>query len=95
MQRENEKIAKFYKSQKWQKCRNSYIISKNYICERCGKEAFFVHHKIYINEKNINDSNITLNFDNLECLCKTCHNQEHFLKNKIKFDKNGDLIAYS
>ncbi|HHW69482.1 MAG TPA: HNH endonuclease, partial [Tenericutes bacterium] len=43
--------------------------------------------------KNVNDFNISMNLDNLECLCRDCHNKEtHSVKVNYFFDKNGDLI---
>ena len=68
------------------------------ICERCGKaNSKQVHHKIYINEKNINNPTITLDFNNLELLCDSCHQREHKEKYSptlwgLEFDSNGDLI---
>ena len=52
------------------------------LCERCLEKglivpAVIVHHKTYITPNNITDPNIVLNFDNLEALCKNCHNYEH------------------
>lgn len=87
----------FYESVKWRKCRDSYAASKYYVCERCGKAGTIVHHKIYITPANINDPNITLNWDNLELLCAACHNKEHkssddCLRDGLKFNANGDLI---
>lgn len=74
--------AKFYKSRRWKSCREAYLKKVGGLCERCLKEgrvtpADVVHHKTYINENNINDPNITLNFDNLEALCRQHHNEEH------------------
>ncbi len=62
----------------------------NWLCERCLKEgvaepAVIVHHKIYINEDNIHDPSITLNFDNLEALCMRHHNEEHFGANVKRY----------
>ena len=55
-----------------------------------------VHHKIYLDNINVNDDEITLNEDNLEGLCIDCHNTEHFkvdsLRNDVMFDEDGNLI---
>ena len=41
-----------------------------------------VHHKIPITPENVNNPQITLNWDNLELLCKTCHDQERERRQK-------------
>ena len=71
--------------------------SKNYICERCGEAACIVHHKKHINPRNINDPEITLNWNNLEALCQSCHNKEHLgkggaCKSGLQFDEQGELV---
>lgn len=70
--------------------------SKGYVCERCGKMAEIAHHKEYITPQNITDVNITLNWDNLEALCRTCHQHEHFsgeaTAEGLGFDADGNLI---
>ena len=87
---------KFYNSQAWVDVRNSYYTEKFGICERCGMSGEIVHHKIYINPTNINDVNITLNKNNLELLCRTCHNLEHegtsSTRKGIVFNANGDIV---
>ena len=35
-----------------------------------------VHHKIPLTADNVRDPEISLNWDNLELLCKTCHDME-------------------
>lgn len=87
----------FYQSKAWKKCRQSYFISKHGLCERCGNPGKIVHHKIYITPENVNDPDVTLNFDNLELLCQECHNREHFEKYSptrwgLKFDEKGNLV---
>ncbi|MDP4153275.1 MAG: AAA family ATPase [Bacillota bacterium] len=85
-----------YKSKKWEKCRDSFMSSKNYICERCGDIAVICHHKKYITPENINDPNITLNWNNLEALCRTCHAAEHMSMGAcapgLTFDESGNLV---
>ena len=86
-------INKFYSSSAWQKQRKYKMISENYKCNRCGGVAEDVHHKITLTEHNVKDSNVSLNLDNLECLCRKCHNKEtHTKKSPFQFDENGDLI---
>ena len=87
----------FYKSAAWIKCRNGYMASKHYICERCGGLAEICHHKVYISPQNIHDPSITLNWANLEALCRTCHQHEHYVDGEIcaeglTFDENGQLV---
>lgn len=86
----------FYNSKNWIECRNSFMQSKHYICERCGGVAHIVHHKKHITPKNISNFNITLNWNNLKALCIDCHNSEHgkcrATINGVSFDSNGDLI---
>ena len=92
---------RFYKSEAWQRTRNAYFKKRFGICERCGAPGAIVHHKIYLNPRNINDPKVSLNFDNLELLCMDCHNKEHFsLKNmrrtfknaRYTFDESGNVL---
>lgn len=45
----------FYLSAAWEKTRAAYLMSQDYICERCGQPAKIVHHKHWLNRENIND----------------------------------------
>ena len=87
----------FYNSQKWKRARQLCISRNHGICERCGKafasKQLIVHHKVHLSQENITNENISLSQDNLECVCKFCHNEEH-LKNTnrvIYFDENGNI----
>jgi 5-methylcytosine-specific restriction endonuclease McrA len=86
----------FYNSKEWRECQAAVMQSKNHTCERCGHLALIVHHKIHIAPANIDDPNITLNWDNLQALCLDCHNAEHgnggACIEGVSFDDNGDLI---
>ncbi len=86
----------FYKSKAWQNCRDAFFIFKHGLCERCGRPGKIVHHKIYLTPENINDPNVSLNWDNLELTCQDCHNNEHHgteaTSDGLTFDANGDLI---
>lgn len=97
MVRKMQKWAeKFYKSKAWEETRKAYYISRFGLCERCGRPGDIVHHKVYLTPANINDTNITLNWDNLELLCQECHNKEHSKKlpvaDGLTFDEEGNLI---
>lgn len=88
----------FYNSKAWKKARACYIALKFGICERCGApDSKQVHHKEYLTPLNINNPDVTLNFDNFELLCDICHQKEHNEKNSptewgLYFDEKGDLI---
>ena len=79
----NRKTAiQFYNSSAWINCKNAYLEKKNHLCERClasGKyvPADIVHHKVYLTDENFGDPSLMFGFDNLECLCLACHNDEH------------------
>ena len=47
----------FYLSAAWEKTRAAYLMSQDYICERCGQPAKIVHHKRWLNRENINTTN--------------------------------------
>lgn len=89
-----EYAESFYKGAQWQKVRRAYLKSVHGICERCGMPAAIVHHKDYITPDNINDISVILNFENLEALCQTCHNEEHHKhksQRRYTYDANGHI----
>lgn len=72
----------FYISPEWIRCRKAYAQSKGWLCERCAARGDIVpgdevHHKIRLSRQNLSDPSITLNWDNLELLCKDCHLHVH------------------
>ena len=86
----------FYASRAWRMLSYSYMASKHWLCERCLKKGIYsagkiCHHKIWLNPENIKDLSITLNADNLECLCMDCHNKEH-MGEIIEFDSGGQIV---
>ena len=87
----------FYKSKAWERTRAAYIAYRHGLCERCGAGGKIVHHKVYLTPDNINDPAVTLNFENLELLCQTCHNLEHHervpVADGLRFTADGDLIS--
>lgn len=92
-----EYAKKFYKSKAWENCRKAFIATLVDKTCACCKEApgKIVHHKQHITEANINNPFITLNFDNLEYICQTCHTQEHLkeecIREDLMFDEEGNV----
>ena len=89
-----KELHNFYKSDVWKLAREIKIRSVNGRCERCGGIGVEVHHKTKLTVQNVMDTSISLNQDNLELLCKKCHNAEHkrFSKEK-EFDKDGNYLG--
>lgn len=92
-----EYAEKFYKSTAWQNCRDAYASSKHYLCEECMKKGIYtpgeiVHHRIHISPSNIDDPSITLSWDNLQLLCRSCHERVHRQRDKrYKVDDKGHV----
>ena len=77
-----EWAQQFYSSTHWKKCRDGFISYKRGLCERCLAKGIIkpgrdVHHKRRLTPQNITDPNIALSWDNLELLCRECHEEEH------------------
>ena len=92
----SKQIENFYKSKVWKQVRKLKIMKERGLCERCHRQGKEVHHKIYLTNENIEDPNITIDFNNLELLCHDCHNQEHNrsgmqIRKDISFNSNGDM----
>ncbi len=86
-------LHNFYKSPAWLAARELKIVSVNSLCERCGQIGIEVHHKERLSFDNVYDSSVSLNQDNLELLCRDCHNKEHKRFSKeVRFDKDGNLL---
>ena len=98
-----EFAIRFYKSKAWKKCREGYIQSVYGLCERCNKEGkivngYIVHHKIKLTPSNINDVEVSLNWNELEYVCIDCHNKEHMgnhdivVREGLMFNEMGEMI---
>ena len=92
----------FYTSAAWLKTRRGYFKYRGGLCERCLAKGLYVpgiivHHKIHITPENIGDPSITLNFDNLELVCRDCHADVHSAKEGKRFiiDENGRVVSPS
>ena len=79
-------VEAFYVSWAWRKCRAGFVAYKGGLCERCLQRGIInagqpgrpleAHHKIPLTAQNVNDPDVALNWDNLELLCKDCHDEE-------------------
>lgn len=87
--------ASFYKSKAWQSCRAAYLEKTGGLCEDCLAKGIYtpaeiVHHVVPIDEQNITDPNVTLNFGNLKAVCRECHAVEHGARQRrYKLDELG------
>ena len=94
----NPEVNRFYHSPQWKKVSRAYMQTHNYVCERCGGVGTVCHHRRYLTPLNVKDYSVSLNFENLECLCMDCHNKEHFAHNsdctrKVVFDTEGNVVC--
>ena len=93
----------FYGSQAWKACRQAYRKAKGGLCEACLANGLYnagskamplqVHHKIELTPENISDPSITLNWDNLQLLCKECHDAQHQSDRRWSVDEAGHVVA--
>ena len=77
----------FYHSKRWEKFRTVLLAERTnadgfIICEKCGKPILkkydcIAHHKIELDDNNVNNVMISLNPDNIELIHFKCHNKEH------------------
>ncbi len=87
----------FYKSKMWQKTRDAYSSSVGGLCEICLGDGIYragkiVHHKIEITPDNIGDPNVSLNWNNLQLLCRDCHAKAHGNLKRYRVDEIGRVV---
>ena len=95
----------FYKTQAWKRARADYIARRQAIdgglCEACGQEpGNLVHHyRIWLDDTNCNDPNISLNPDNFKLECQTCHNKERDPRRatpgRCQYGPDGEILRNS
>lgn len=86
-QKRDPKYIRFYNSIEWRTLAAKYSQDKGYRCEECDRIATEVHHRKAIQTPE--GWNRRLDYDNLELLCKGCHNERHerFLRRKKYIDE--------
>ena len=88
----------FYKSRRWKATRSAYLRSVGGLCERCLRKGLYrpaviVHHKVYITPQTIDNPDITLSWNNLEAVCRECHEDEHRGQDRrYKIEEDGKII---
>ena len=92
----------FYHTTAWKQVRQEAMIRDHGLCQEClakgiVRKASIVHHRIPLTPDNISDQSITLNLDNLECVCRACHSLVHGLasggtRSGFAFDADGNLV---
>ena len=95
----------FYKSKEWKRARAAYIRSVHGLCERCLAGGRYVpgeivHHKVHLTPENVADPTVSLDFRNLEYVCRDCHAKEHpeiYGKGRddgprVGFDSHGNVV---
>lgn len=94
--------ASFYNTQAWQTCRAAYLKSRGGLCEVCLSQGLIVpaeavHHRTHITVQNMDDPNITLNWNNLQALCRDHHAMMHKGERRqamrYYFDEDGRVIT--
>ena len=93
----------FYHSSRWRKFREAVIAQRlaedgEITCAICGKPIvnrydLIVHHKVRLNDENVNDAAIALSPDNVEFVHKMCHEREHGRLFRFP-EKRGIYIVY-
>ena len=73
-------LREFYSSIQWRRCSKAIKQEAGYVCADCrgvygpGNE---VHHIQVLTPENVSDPDVSLNPDNLVCLCSYCHRLRH------------------
>lgn len=68
------------------------------LCEACLSKGLYrpgeiVHHKTPLTPENISNPEVTMNWDNLQLLCRDCHAVAHKPEKRYKVDELGRIIV--
>lgn len=87
----------FYSSEAWNRCRAAYKKSVGGLCEQCLMSGMInpgeiVHHKVPLTPFNVEVPEVTLNWQNLELLCREHHAEMHRkCKKRYSVDEFGKV----
>ena len=91
-----KELKKFYQSKLWRNARKAFQIQQRGICNKCGQAGWEVHHKIPLTLANYKNPDISLNPNNFELLCTSCHNAERYeniyIREDLSFDSEGNIF---
>lgn len=75
--------------------------ASGHLCEVCLSKGIYspakiVHHKIHLTPENVSDESVALNWDNLQAVCKACHEEIHGycgrkVEKRYAVDENGKV----
>lgn len=87
----------FYHGMAWRRTRKAYKQSVGGLCEVCKAKGLIrpgviVHHKTWLTRENIKNPDITLNWDNLQLVCRDCHAEIHKDPKRYTIDEMGRVI---
>ena len=86
----------FYNSGAWKALRREILRRAHYTCEHCHRRAEHLHHIIELTPENIHNPMVNLNPENLQALCRDCHNKETKgctdLRDGFIFDDCGQVV---
>ena len=76
------RLQTFYASRKWRAFRLSLIVERGNQCQQCGKtiakaSELIGHHTIELTPECVSDHQISLNPDNVQLICRDCHDRVH------------------
>ncbi len=92
----------FYKTGPWKRARADYIARRKAIdggvCEACGIDPGTIvpHYRIWLDDTNCNDPEVTLTPDTFKLECQTCHNREvdprKPIPGRVRYGPDGEII---
>lgn len=103
----------FYQGKLWRRITKEVWLKQNCLCSICHRPVYvsgitnfipkenrltgIVHHKTHLDDINVYEDDVAINFDNLTGVCKDCHenlhHQDQVTRPEYEFDEDGNLIS--